>query len=83
MKMVGLVDDDRFSLPLTQEDLADATDATGLTAVHTNGILQKLRAERLIELHGGLLNVLDVERLRKVAGFDPSYLHLKRRAPMP
>lgn len=76
MTMVGLVNYNRFSLPLTQDVLADAT---GLTAVHTNRTLQKLRGEGLIDLHGGMLTVLDLEKLRQVAGFDPSYLHIKRR----
>lgn len=80
MSMVGLVNYDRFDLPLTQDILADAV---GLTAVHTNRTLQKLRSEQLIELHGGTLSVLDVEKLREAAGFDPSYLHIKRRSPNP
>jgi CRP-like cAMP-binding protein len=80
MKMVGLVTGDRFNLPLTQEVVADAT---GLTAVHTNRILQRLRNEQLIELRGGMLSVLDVEALRRAAGFDPSYLHIKRRVAVP
>jgi CRP-like cAMP-binding protein len=79
MKMIGLVEDDRLALPLTQEELADAT---GLTAVHTNRTLQRLRKEGLVEIGGGILTVLDVERLRKAAGFDPGYLHIRRRVPL-
>jgi CRP-like cAMP-binding protein len=80
MKMVGLVEDGRLALPLTQEELADTT---GLTAVHTNRTLQRLRREELIELGGGMLTVLDVDKLRKAAGFDPGYLHIRRRAIAP
>ena len=80
MKMVGLVEDGRLSLPLTQEELADTT---GLTPVHTNRTLQRLRKENLIEIGGGMLTVLDVGRLRKAAGFDPNYLHIRRRAVSP
>ena len=80
MKMIGLVTDDRFELPLTQEELADST---ALTPVHTNRTLQRLRREGLIELHGGVLTVLDVSALREAAGFDPSYLHIKRRVRVP
>lgn len=78
LKLVGLVNDGRFDLPLTQEDLADAT---GLTAVHTNRTLQRLRKEGLIQLESRALTVLDVDALREAAGFDPSYLHIKRRLP--
>ena len=76
MKRVGLVEDDRLSLPVTQEELADAT---GLTSVHVNRTLQRLRREKLIELGEGMLTLLDVAALREAAGFDPSYLHIKRR----
>lgn len=80
MKMVDLVEADRFSLPLTQEMIADAT---GLTPVHANRTLQRLRREGLIDLEGGMLEVLDVDRLRQIAGFDASYLHIKRRVAVP
>ena len=76
LQMVGLVNGDTFDLPITQEELADAT---GLTSVHTNRTLQRLRRENLIALESRRLTVLDVKRLRKVAGFDPAYLHIKRR----
>ena len=77
MKMVGLAEDDRLALPLTQNDLADAT---GLTAVHTNRTLQRLRIEGLIEIGSGMLNVINISELQRAGGFDPKYLHLKRRA---
>lgn len=80
MKLVGLVEDGRLALPLTQEELADAT---GLTAVHTNRTIQRLRNEKLIELGSGMLTVLDAGRLREAAGFDANYLHIQRRAIVP
>jgi len=79
MQMVGLVEDGRLAFPLTQEELADAT---ALTAVHTNRTLRRLREDGLIEIGSGMLTVLDVERLRKAAGFDPGYLHIRRRVPL-
>ncbi|HEX6605177.1 MAG TPA: Crp/Fnr family transcriptional regulator [Sphingomicrobium sp.] len=80
MNMIGLVSSDKFDLPLTQEELADAT---ALTPVHTNRTLQRLRREGLIELRGGVLTVLDVAKLRDAGGFDPNYLHIKRRLSAP
>ena len=80
MEMVGLVEDGRLALPLTQEELADTT---GLTPVHTNRTLQRLRNEKLIEIGGGWLTILDVGKLREAAGFDPRYLHIKRRVVSP
>lgn len=76
MSMIGLAKDDRLALPLTQNDLADAT---GLTSVHVNRTLQRLRHEGLIEIGSGTLNVREVSALQRAAGFDPKYLHLKRR----
>ena len=78
MKRVGLVEDDRLSLPVTQDELADAT---GLTAVHVNRTLQRLRSEKLVEIGSGMLTLLDASALREAAGFDPGYLHVKRRMP--
>jgi CRP-like cAMP-binding protein len=76
MKMIGQVRGGSFDLPLTQEEIADAT---GLTPVHTNRTLQRLRSEGMIELHDRILKVNDVAALRDAAGFDPTYLHIKRR----
>ena len=76
MKRVGLVDNNRLSLPLTQDELADAT---GLTPVHMNRMLQRLRGQGLIELGHGTLTLLDVAALQEAAGFDASYLHVTRR----
>ena len=80
MQMVGLVEDDRLALPLTQDQLADAT---GLTPVHVNRTLQRLRAEDLIEIGSGRLAILDVTKLREAVGFDGNYLHIRRRAITP
>lgn len=74
LERTGAGRDGSFDLPLTQEQLADAT---GLTAVHTNRTLQSLRREGLIQLSNGILRVLDWEALRKVGDFDELYLHQK------
>jgi CRP-like cAMP-binding protein len=76
MTLIGLVREDRLDLPLTQDQIADAT---GLTAVHTNRTLQRLRADGLIGLGRRMLTVLDVPGLQRVAGFEPTFLHLVRR----
>ena len=78
MQRVGLVEDNRLSLPLTQDELADAT---GLTTVHMNRTLQRLRNDSLIQLQQGMLTLLDVTALQKAVGFDPAYLHVQRRLP--
>jgi CRP-like cAMP-binding protein len=74
-RMVGLTTDEAFDLPITQDDLADAT---GMTPVHVSRTLKKLRDQKLITWKGKTVTVLDTERLKEVAGFNPNYLHLDR-----
>ena len=74
-RMIGLARDGSFEFPITQTDLADAT---GITPVHANRMLQKLREEKLIRLEGRTLTIIDPDRLKEVAGFNPNYLHLDR-----
>ncbi|HEX8064844.1 MAG TPA: Crp/Fnr family transcriptional regulator [Allosphingosinicella sp.] len=73
MKNVGLTTDHHFELPLTQEELGDAL---GLTPVHVNRVLQRMRADELISLKSGVLTIHDYRRLEAAAGFNPNYLHL-------
>ena len=75
MRAVGLTQDDTCDLPITQSELADAT---GLTTVHVNRVLQELRGDGLIRLAGGTLTVLDWDGLKKAGDFDPTYLHLEQ-----
>ncbi|MGU3540400.1 Crp/Fnr family transcriptional regulator [Methylobacterium sp. A54F] len=73
---VGLADGHSCSLPLTQSDLADAT---GLTPVHVNRMLQRLRRNGLVRIYGGQLTVLRWTDLVAAAIFDESHLHLIRK----
>jgi CRP-like cAMP-binding protein len=72
LRAVGLIKDDRFQLPLIQQDLASAT---GLSVVHVNRILGELRKRRLIIWAGGTVELPNLEALEKVADFNPDYLH--------
>lgn len=76
LRSVGLADDDSFDLPVTQEELADTV---GMSPVHINRVLQHLRQDGLITLQGRVLTILDFERLKAFAEFDPNYLHLEKR----
>ena len=74
MRNIGLAEDHHFELPLTQEEIADAL---GLTPVHVNRVLQRLRAGKLISLKRRALAILDYPRLEQEAGFSANYLHLR------
>lgn len=76
LQTVGQVDDDgSFDLPVNQLTLADTT---GLTPVHVNRTLQRLRSEGLIRLSHRRLSIPDFERLAAVAGFDGNYLRIRQ-----
>ena len=60
MRMLGLARDGSIQLPLTQEDIGDAT---GLTAVHVNRMMRGLVEDGLIDRNGSQLRVLDEGRL--------------------
>jgi len=74
-RIVGLANDDSFDFPMTQTDLADAT---GLSPVHVNRVLQRMREEQLILLRNKRLTVVAPDRLKEIAGFSANYMHLNR-----
>jgi CRP-like cAMP-binding protein len=76
LRIVGLASDKSYPLPLTQADLGDVT---GLTSVHVNRMLKKLRDDNLLTFRGGTAMIDDWEGLQRLAEFDPTYLHLERR----
>ena len=69
-----------YELPMTQEQLADAT---GLTAVHVNRVLQSLENDGLIKrVTSKSVLIGDWKRLAAAGDFQRDYLHLdtlKRR----
>ena len=62
----GLDGDDAIQLPLTQEDIGDAT---GLTAVHVNRMMRALAEDGIIERRNGHLRLLDEDRLTADSNF--------------
>ena len=77
LEVVGLTNGRDCEMPVTQADLGDAV---GLSTVHVNRTLQDLRSLGLVSLRGRHLSILDEEGLRRLALFNPSYLHARRRA---
>lgn len=68
----GLGSSDCFRLPMSQEQIGDAT---GLTSVHVNRMLKVLEDEAAISRAGRQVTITDWNLLRRIAGFDPRYLH--------
>jgi CRP-like cAMP-binding protein len=74
MESVGLAQDGRCDLPLTQDDLGEAT---GLSVVHVNRTLQDLRGQGLLTFGQGRLTIHAWGALTRLADFQPDYLHLR------
>lgn len=81
LEAVGLGERMNYELPMTQEQLADAT---GLTPVHVNRALKGLERSGLIERATARSVVIgDWKKLAAAGDFRPNYLHLdaaERRA---
>jgi CRP-like cAMP-binding protein len=66
-RSVGLAENRRLLIPITQQHVADAL---GLSIVHTNKTLRKLAEKKLIRWHDRACEVLDAPGLRDIAGWD-------------
>ncbi|HZH26801.1 MAG TPA: Crp/Fnr family transcriptional regulator [Azospirillaceae bacterium] len=75
LEVVAMADDGRFELPVTQEILADTL---GLSLVHVNRTLRRLREGGLLETEGQRFWLRDLRALAEVADFDDLYLLLTR-----
>lgn len=72
MQKLGLAEKDSFRLPMTQAELGDAT---ALSTVHVNRVLQQLRRENLIVSQGDVHAIADWDGLKRAGDFDDGYLH--------
>ena len=76
LKSAGLGDETGYELPMTQEQLADAT---GLTPVHVNRTLKTLERDGLIaRATARSLQIADWRKLAQAADFDSNYLHMRQ-----
>jgi CRP-like cAMP-binding protein len=72
LSLIGLATEAEFKCPLSQYLLADAL---GLSAIHINRVLRQLREQDLLTLQKGIVRIHDLNRLRKLAGFQGGYLN--------
>lgn len=75
VRAIGLTDGPGFELPMTQEELGDAT---GLTSVHVNRTLRQLREEGIATVAKGRVIIHDPDALRRAGRFDDGYLRALR-----
>jgi CRP-like cAMP-binding protein len=78
LQVIGATDGPSFDLPLNQVALADAL---GLSQVHVNRTLQRLRREGLLDIAGRRATILDQDALERAVEFERTYLHLAGLSP--
>ena len=74
LQVVGFAKDLSFILPMSQADIGEAT---GISTVHANRVIQDLRSRGAIEWRNKALKILDWDALVSIADFSPGYLHLR------
>ena len=80
LKHAGLAEQTGYALPMTQEQLGDAT---GLTSVHINRTIKSLEAEGLIARSSPREVIIgDWKKLADAGDFDSGYLHMKPDDPV-
>lgn len=79
LKVAGIGEQSGYELPMTQEQIGDAT---GLTAVHVNRTMKGLERDGLIDrMHPRAIHIGDWRRLAETGDFDSGYLHLRGDEP--
>jgi CRP-like cAMP-binding protein len=73
LEAAGLGNAEGCTLPLTQEQLADAV---SLTPIHINRTLKGLAEDGMIVRARRSLTIPDWRKMAKLGDFDPAYLHL-------
>jgi CRP-like cAMP-binding protein len=71
LRAVGRAEEKRFTLPFSQEVIADVL---GLSVPHLNRMMQQLRAEKLIANSERKVEFLDAEAMQALAHYQPQAL---------
>ena len=74
LEAAGLGERNDYTLPMTQEQLADCT---GLTPVHINRTIREMDREGLLKRNKQSVTVNDWKKLAQVGDFRSAYLHLR------
>lgn len=67
------IDKSNIFFPLSQEEIGDAT---GLTKIHVNRTLKKLKDEKLLEIKSKRLNIIELDELCTLSEFDKSHVNV-------
>ena len=72
LRMVGLGNSSGFTTPFTQVDLAHIC---GLSEIHVNRSVRDLREGEVVDFRRGRITILNADRLKEMARFNPAYLY--------
>lgn len=75
---MGIFKSKIYEWPMTQEQLGDAT---GLTAVHINRMLKRLRNDGIVSVNKRTFIINDWYKLRSLADFTQGYLYQPNLSP--
>ncbi len=78
LRHTGDAESRSFELPITQELMADCL---GLSVVHVNRTLRKLREHGVVHVKENRILIDDLDRLINVTGFDGGYLEPHKLPP--
>lgn len=79
LRVAGIGEHTDYELPMSQEQIGDAT---GLTAVHVNRTIKALEKDGLIHrVNPRALHIGDWRKLADAGDFDSGYLHLRSDEP--
>ena len=68
LRAVGYTEENRFTLPFSQEVMSDVL---GLSVPHLNRMMQQLRAEKLISDQERQVEFVDIEAMQTLAHYQP------------
>ncbi|WP_404710262.1 Crp/Fnr family transcriptional regulator [Sphingomonas sp. MMS24-J13] len=74
-RAIGLGEDGCFPFAITQINLADAV---GLTPIHLNRVLKRLREDGIVTKEADSVRICDFDRLATIGEFDAAYLQLRK-----
>ena len=75
----GVAEQHQYALPLNLMQLGEAL---GMAIATVNRTLQQLRTTASVDFRDGVLTIKNWDKLVKIGGFDPRYLHLKKVSPL-
>lgn len=79
LELIQRHDGEVLQLPLLQEDFADIL---GLSVIHIVRVFNRLEMMGVVRYKSRRVQLIDLEKLKAVAGFDGEYLHFSKRSDM-